>query len=95
MPLDSPQAKHRLLRLADLVTTLRAEDNPIIQARHAAELQRLTGWILRDAISHSRDEGLSWRDIARRTEIPLHSLHSQYEAGGPILVHDPDDDTDN
>jgi len=62
---------------------------PIIRARHAAELQRLTGWILRDAVSRSRDEGLSWRDIARRTEIPLPSLHSQYEAGGPILVHDP------
>jgi hypothetical protein len=44
----SSRATYRLQRLVDLARAVREADGPGIQASYAAELQRLTGWVLRD-----------------------------------------------
>ena len=47
---ERDRAAYRLERLADLTADLRAAESPVIRARYAAEIQRLSGWVLRDAI---------------------------------------------
>jgi hypothetical protein len=88
---ERARAEHRLERLTHLVQALKAEPSPAIRARYAAQLQRLTGWVLRDAVTQSREADVSWRDIARRTEIPFDALRQQYDDGGQIFVGDDTD----
>jgi type II secretory pathway component PulM len=89
---ERDRAAHRLERLAGLAADLRAAENAVIRARYAAEVQRLSGWVLRDAIKQSREEGFSWRDIARRTGMPFDTLYRQLQDHGRIAVGKPGDD---
>jgi hypothetical protein len=85
-------ATHRLERLAALTADLLAAESPVIRARYAVAVQRLSGWVLRDAIEQAREEGISWRDIARRTEVPFDRLYRHFQADGRIVVGELNDD---
>ena len=88
---EKARAEHRLELLIQLAQALKVEPSPAIRARYAAQLQRLTGWVLRDAVTESREAEVSWRDISRRTEIPFDALRRQYDDGGRITAGDDTD----
>lgn len=81
-------AAQRLDQLADLMEQVRSAKHPAVRATALAQLQRLSGWALRDAVDECRDEGLAWRDIAPAAQIPFGTLYRQYKAGGRIVIHD-------
>lgn len=89
---ERDRAAYRLERLAELTADLRAAESPVIRARYAAEVQRLSGWVLRDAIEQSREDGFSWRDIARRTGMSFDTVYGQLQDHGRIVVGKLGDD---
>ena len=81
--------EHCLERLTDELGKARGAGHPAGQARHLAQVQRLSGWALRQAVATCReDQGMTWRDIASAVQIPFAVLSRQYEAGGRIVVDD-------
>lgn len=82
--------EHYLERLTEELGKARDAGHPAGQARHLAQVQRLSGWALRQAVATCHeDHGMAWRDTASAVQIPFAVLSRQYEAGGRIVVDDP------
>jgi hypothetical protein len=61
----------------------------LVRVRKVAELQHVTGTVLRVEVDVARSEGFSWQDIARELGITRTTLWRQHQAGGPIVVIRP------
>ncbi|MFI6099169.1 LuxR C-terminal-related transcriptional regulator [Lentzea sp. NPDC051213] len=72
-------------RLAELAVAALRADKPEDQAAVLLEAQRVAAWGLRQAVSHARVSGLSWRDLAGALRVPAASLHRKYQAGGGLF----------
>ncbi|ART74395.1 hypothetical protein BTO20_37900 (plasmid) [Mycobacterium dioxanotrophicus] len=59
-----------------------------IRADYLAKLQRVSGWALRDAVTDGLQHGMTWRWMGTASQLPVGTLHRQYNAGGRIVVHD-------
>lgn len=59
-----------------------------IRADYLAKLQRLSGWALRDAVTDGLQHGMTWRWMGTTCQLPVGTLHRQFNAGGRIVVHD-------
>ena len=66
----------------------RRGDAAAIRAGYLAQLQRLSGWALRDAVTDARLRDMTWRWLAVSCQLPVGTLHRQYSAGGRIVVGD-------
>ncbi|GAB2859855.1 hypothetical protein GCM10027176_72580 [Actinoallomurus bryophytorum] len=78
-----------LERLTEELGKARGAGHPAGQARHLAQVQRLSGWALRQAVATCHeDQGMTWPDTASAVQIPSTVLSRQYEAGGRIVVDD-------
>lgn len=59
-----------------------------IRADYLAKLQRLSGWALRDAVTDGLQHGMTWRWMGTASQLPVGTLHRQYNAGGRVVVRD-------
>jgi DNA-binding SARP family transcriptional activator len=82
--------EHYLERLTEELGKARCAGHPADQAQHLAQVQRLSGWALRQAVATCHEgHGMAWHDTASAVQLPLAVLSRQYEAGGRIVVGDP------
>ena len=81
--------EHYLERLTEELGKARGAGHPAGRARHLAQVQRLSGWALRQAVATCHeDQGMALRDTASAVQMPFAVLSRQYEAGGRIVVDD-------
>ncbi|MFI9507272.1 hypothetical protein [Nocardia sp. NPDC052566] len=59
-----------------------------IRADYLAKLQRVSGWVLRDAVADGLAHEMTWRWMGVSCQLPVGTLHRQYKAGGRIVVRD-------
>lgn len=78
-------------RLSDYLRAAREARHPAIRAQYLAQLQRLSGHALYEAVTECRqaDPPMTWRNIAPAVQVPFGTLYRQYQAGGRIVVSDP------
>src|SRR3954447_23953502 len=69
-----------LARIRALAEVAVAGDH-ITRVAPLGELQRLTGWALRAAVSDARASGMSWRALAKVVGVPATTLHLQFKTG--------------
>jgi DNA-binding SARP family transcriptional activator/DNA-binding transcriptional ArsR family regulator len=78
-----------LERLADDLDRARDAVHPAVRGRHLAQVQRRSGWALRQAVTECREHfGMTWRDTASALRMPYPTLFRQYQAGGRLTVGD-------
>jgi DNA-binding SARP family transcriptional activator len=74
-------------RLADDLDRARDAVHPVVRGRHLAQVQRRSGWALRQAVTECREHfGMTWRDTASALQMPYPALFRQYQAGGRLTV---------
>ncbi|WP_433334461.1 BTAD domain-containing putative transcriptional regulator [Spirillospora sp. CA-294931] len=80
-------------RLADDLLEARRAVDPAVRARLIAQVQRQSGWALRQAVTECRERlGMTWRDTASTLQVPYTTLYRQYQAGGRLVVGENRDD---
>jgi DNA-binding SARP family transcriptional activator/DNA-binding transcriptional ArsR family regulator len=76
-------------RVADDLDRARDAVHPAVRGRHLAQVQRRSGWALRQAVTECREHfGMTWRDTASALRMPYPTLFRQYQAGGRLTVGD-------
>jgi DNA-binding SARP family transcriptional activator len=86
-PTGSGELEARLECLAAAIGDARAAAHPVLRAQRLAQVQRQSGWALREAVTECRERlGMTWRDTAAALQVPFGTLYRQYRDGGPIML---------
>jgi non-specific serine/threonine protein kinase len=80
------EVESHLRQLMEVVLASARASEPVALAAAFAKAQRVTAWGLRSAVELGREQGVSWRDLAEVLDVPVSTLHRQYNKGAAIMT---------